>query len=167
MFYEVLGNEPVSPALRAGAQRVLDENEKNQNLIVTSVITHLEVLPQKLENKLFGAEQQYLSLFDAKHFVEIEISTNIILRAREIRDFYYVPPDEKGRGSKMMDSGDAIHLATATIHQVRTFHTRDNCRKRGNLPLLDLYKATATTKICGRYELEISSPEKDQGGLDV
>lgn len=165
LFYEYLGNEDVSARWKAGLQKVLGENKKGENVILTSVVAHLEVLPEKLETKKPGAEAAYLALFDAKRFVEVEVSTNIIMRAREIRDFYYRPADQYGVGAKMMDAGDAIHLATATIHQADVFHTRDNCNKRGNVPLLTMKEMFGVDRVCGKYSLEIISPEEDQGDL--
>jgi len=92
IFYEWLGNENVSKEKSGGLKEVITENEIGGNIIITSVATHLEVLPQKLEAKDPAAEEKYLALFDAEKFFEIQISTNTILLAREIRDFYYRPP---------------------------------------------------------------------------
>ncbi|MCZ4342020.1 hypothetical protein O4H52_10415 [Sphingomonadaceae bacterium G21617-S1] len=97
MFYEVLGNEQVEQTKKAAVDEILTANKAAENLIVTSVITHLEVLPSKLSEKGADDEEDYLALFDAEHFLEIELSTNIILRAREIREFYYQPPTPLGR----------------------------------------------------------------------
>jgi hypothetical protein len=47
MFYEVLGDEPVSLDKKAAVEAILRINENGESLIVTSVITHLEVLPKK------------------------------------------------------------------------------------------------------------------------
>jgi hypothetical protein len=165
MFYEVLGNEPVAPTKRSAVQEILAENEAGSNLIVTSVITHLEVLPDKLGEKGADDEADYVALFDASKFAEIELSTNIILRAREIRNHYYRPADTPGIGSRMMDVGDALHLATATIFRVPEFHTRDNKSRKGNVPLLTLYKMYGETEICNKYPLNIVSPEAAQGQL--
>src|SRR5260370_37631728 len=111
LFYEVLGDEKVPPGKKAAVDEILKENKNGENVIVTSVITHLEVLPGKLEGKKADAAAKYLKLFDAKHYFEVEISTNILLRAPEMREFYYKAADDEGDGGKMMDLGDAIHLA--------------------------------------------------------
>jgi len=167
MFYEVVGNELVEQAKQDAVKEILSENRSGTNIIVTSVIAHLEVLPAKLSEKGASDEADYLALFDAEHFAEIELNTNIILRAREIRDYYYVPPDSNGQGHRMMDVGDAIHLATATVQNIPEFHTRDNKKKKGNVPLLDLYKNQTVPKVCGKYDLKILSPEAAQGSLGV
>lgn len=165
IFYEWLGKEPVAAVKKDGIQEILTENEKKQNLIATSVISHLEVLPRKLGEKDASDEEDYLALFDGVHFHEIELNANIILRAREIRDYYYSPLSADGT-YKMMDLGDCLHLATATINGVDEFHTRDNDKKGGKVPLLKLYEISGSPKVCGKYDLKIVSPEADQSRLD-
>ena len=167
MFYEVIGNESVPANKKTKVEEILLENEQGNNYIITSVITHLEVLPSKLECKVTSGEEDYLALFDGIHFQDIEMNTNMITRAREIRDHYYVPALADGTGHKMMDLGDSIHLAVASIYGVTEFHTRDNDKRRAKLPLVDLYKFKNEDKLCGKYPLKIVSPESDQGGLDV
>lgn len=167
MFYEVLGDEPVSTTKKAAVTEILAANDKEENFIITSVITHLEVLPKKLEHKGVNDEEDYLAQFDAKRMGDIEINVNILLRAREIRDFYYVAADADGKGGKMMDLGDSIHLATASIFQASVFHTRDNDHKGSKISLLKLYETSGNPKLCGKYELKIESPESRQGDLDL
>jgi hypothetical protein len=167
MFYEVVGNERVDQRKKDAVKEILDDNKLKKNIIVTSVIAHLEVLPSKVAEKGANDEDDYLALFDAEHFEEIELNTNIILRAREIREYYYSPADQDGKGFKMMDVGDAIHLATATVRNSPVFHTRDNKKKKGNVPLLELYLNQTIAKVCGKYDLDIISPEAAQGSLGV
>lgn len=166
LFYEWIGKETIDSRKKAAIDEIIAANEKGENLIITSVITHLEVLPEKLTEKGASDENDYLSLFDGVHFYDVEAGTNILLRAREIRDYYYTPP-ENGEGFKMMDLGDCIHLATASIYMVDEFHTRDNDKRKAKVPLLDLYATYGDTKLCGKYDLKIRSPEAAQGGLDV
>lgn len=165
MFYEVLGDEDVAQTKRNAVDELLAENESGGNIIVTSVITHLEVLPNKVAEKGGDDESDYLALFDTKRFAEIELNTNIIMRAREIRNHYYRPADASGAGTKMMDVGDALHLATATVFSIPEFHTRDNRKKKGNVPLLSLYALYGESRICEKYPLNITSPEAEQGNL--
>jgi predicted nucleic acid-binding protein len=168
MFYEVLGDEPVSPERKAAIQAILDKNKNGQNLIMTSVITHLEVLPKKLKDKDVDDEKQYLALFDGKRFIDVEVSRNILMRAREIRDFYYRPANAKLQTkSKNMDAGDAVHLATASIYGAAEFHTRDDDSKGTKIPLVSLYKWSGVDKLCGKYPLAIVCPETDQGILNL
>jgi hypothetical protein len=163
MFYEVLGNEPVGPHERAGVAAILTSNDRTENLIVTSVITHMEVLPEKLDGKGADDERDYMCLFDAIKFAEIEINRNVLMRAREIRNYYYQPADQNGAGGKMMDLGDAIHLATASMYGVTEFHTRDDQNKGSKISLLRLYESRNETKLCEKYPLKIVSPKSDQG----
>lgn len=163
IFYEWLGKESVSTVKRDGLQEILDLNDKQENLIVTSSISHLEVLPRKLGEKDASDEEDYLALFDGVHFHEIELNANIILRAREIRDYYYSP---LANGVyKMMDLGDCLHLATASLNGVDEFHTRDKDKKGSKVPLLKLYEVSDNPKLCGKYDLKIVSPEAEQGRL--
>ncbi len=166
IFYEWLGKEQVEIVKKDGVSEILKNVDKGEAIIITSVVTHLEVLPTKLTQKDASDEDDYLALFDAKKFHEIEISANVLLRAREIRDYYYKPAADDGTGGKMMDLGDCIHLATATLHAADEFHTRDGAKKGSKVPLLKLYELSGDTKLCGKYDLPIVSPEADQGRLD-
>lgn len=166
IFYEWIGNEIVSREKSEGIREILKANENDDNIIVTSVITHLEVLPRKLADKGSSDEQDYLSLFDADHFHEIELNANIILRAREIRDYYYSPLAEDSK-YKIMDLGDCIHLATASVNNITEFHTRDGNRKGSKVPLLDLYKVSGNPKLCGKYDLSIISPTATEPTLEL
>jgi predicted nucleic acid-binding protein len=153
LFYEVLGDETVSPRKKAGVQQFLEVNKSGENVIATSVITHLEVIPAKLEAKKPGAAKQYLGMFDAVHFVEVEINRNILLRASEIREFYFRPADQaNGSAQKVMDTADAIHLATA--REARYLLSRS-------------MTGAASTRYAGKYPLNIVSPEAAQGALDL
>ncbi len=64
-----------------------------------------------------------------------------------------------------MDSGDAIHLATAVIMDADEFHTRDDKSKGTKVPLLGLYEYSGEDKVCGKYPLRIVSPESSQGEM--
>ena len=162
LFYEWLGQEKTTQNRRARLKELLTENAEGKNRIVTSVITHIEVLPRKLLTKHNEAERLFQSEFDGIRLIDLEISRNVINRAREIRDYYYREGDPKtGETYKMMDAGDAIHLATATIYGVAEFHTRDNKSKGGKVPLIKLYELSKEIMICGRYPLNIVSPESD------
>ncbi len=165
MFYEWLGAEVMSQAKKDAVQEILEENSKKTNIIVTSIISHLEVLPKKLSEKHFTDDHKFLNLFDAVHFYEQEINRNILLRAREIRDYYYRPGDKSGLGFKMMDANDAIHLATASVLACTEFHTRDNESNKSKVPLVSLYAWSGNPLLAGKYSLKIVSPENPQSSL--
>lgn len=162
MFFEWLGDEDVATDMKDGLNDVLDANDQGNNIIVTSIITDLEVVPSKLEAKNAGAVQQYDELFDSVSFHQIELTKNILIRAKEIRDYYYVEADSEGKGGKMMDLGDSIHLATAIISNVDEFHSRDANAKGSKVPLAGLYDYSGEDKVCGKYPLKIISPKASQ-----
>lgn len=166
MFYEVLGDEIVTSEKKEAIEEVLLKNKKYENLIITSVVTHLEVLPSKLEQKHSEGERKYRSMFDGKRFLDYEITRNTLIRAREIREFYYRAP-KLDASAKIMDATDALHLATATLFNVTEFHTRDDNSKGTKIPLVSLYQWSGVDKVCGKYPLKIVSPEHDQGTLDL
>lgn len=158
--------EPAPELQRQAIKRLLRENANRANAIFTSTITHVEVLPTKVTRDDEFAERKYLSMFGSKYFYEVEVSSPIIKLARGIKDFYYREGDPKtGTTWQMMDTGDAIHLATAIINGATEFHTRDNCKKRGNVPLLDLHRISPHGRVAGQYELRIRSPEEKQTDL--
>lgn len=163
LFYEHLKGENVSIDKKIAVGEILLDNKDKRNRICTSVITHAEILPKKLGPE---AEAKYWSMFGSMYFFDIEISRQILELAREIKDFYYVAPDEADKTlGKMMSTGDALQLATAIAHDVTEFHTRDGRKKGGNVSLLGL--ADADGKLCGAYPLKIISPSTIQGNLDV
>ena len=161
MFCEWLKDEDAPPFRKRAMQRLVRENDQKRNLIVTSVATHIELIPDRLPS---GMDRRYTSQFDGDRMVDCEITHNVVLRAREIRNHYFRPATDEG-SAKIMDLGDSIHLATATILGVTQFHTRDNSRKKGKVPLVSLYEWSGDTKICGKYELDIISPEDSQTDL--
>ena len=178
IFYEWLGKENVPREKSDGILEILACVDALEGIILTSSATHLEVLPQKMHEKDNDAESAYLALFDAEKFFDYQITTNVILLAREIRDFYYraeVPAVPKSRTApakpriraKMMDLGDCIHLATAVIEKADEFHTRDDSSKKDKIPLLSLYDFSGVPTICGKHTLKIMSPLAKQGTLDV
>ena len=79
--------------------------------------------------------------------VEVEVNANIILRAREIRNHYHKAPGADGTGLKMMDLGDFIHLATASILGADEFHTRDKDRRGSKITAFQSICIKLTTKL--------------------
>lgn len=162
IFYERLKGEAASATQRAAVGDLLMENKAGENAICTSAITHAEVFPKRL-----GAdgEEKYWGLFGSMTFFDIPIDRQVLMLARELRDFYYVPNDpDDPKAHKMLSTGDAFHLATAIANDVSEFHTRDGLGKKnkgGNIKLIGL--ADSDGKIGGHYRLKIVSPDKDQG----
>lgn len=165
MFYEVLNKEPVSATKRERVIEILTANKQKKNIVVASVVTDIEVLPNKLDIEDAYKEESYFGLFDGEHMINIPIDSNVIRLAREIRNRYFRPVPEGGGYCKMMDLGDSIHLATAAIQNVDEFHTRDDDDRKTKIPLISFYEWASETAICGRYALPIISPESDQGSF--
>jgi hypothetical protein len=61
----------------------------------------------------------------------------------------------------------AVHLATASIYDVKEFHTRDDESKGTKIPLVSLYAWSGIDQLCGKYKLPIVSPETEQKVLDL
>jgi predicted nucleic acid-binding protein len=167
MFYEVLSDQNVKSEHRAAVDEILAKNKKKENLIITSVVTHIEVLPKKISVSSTENAQKYLSMFDGVRIVDVEVNRNIASLSREIRDFYFKSAEDNAGQYKMMDANDAIHLATAYIYKVSQFHTRDNDSKKAKVPLVGLYSYSGYPKLCNKYDLDIVSPETLQGYLEV
>lgn len=161
IFYEHCRDEPVDLLRKQAIDDCLADNKNKRNRICTSTITHIEVIPAKL-----GAdgELRYLSFFDSLFFFDIPADRSIFALAREIKDFYYVERDDEAAG-KMLSTGDAVQLATAIIHDVSAFYTRDGKRRGGNVPLIGLANRSPDGKICGKYALNIVDPIAPQGSL--
>jgi predicted nucleic acid-binding protein len=164
IFYEHLNEEPVSPLRRQAIDECLSENKEKRNKICTSVITHLEVIPKKLDK---DKEARYRGSFNSLYFFDIEVDRSVIVLARSIKDYYFVPPAADGSGYKILSTGDAVHLATAIIHRASELYTRDKNSKGGNIKLVGLPAASPNGKICGIYDLRVTDPEAAQGALKL
>lgn len=166
IFLEHLREEKVVARKRTAIRRTLSENKDHKNRIITSTITHVEVLPKKLTLHDAQKEEEYWSFYDGIWFIDLEVTRPIVNLARALKDFYYVEADpENGVPYRMISTGDAIHLATAIIHNVEEFHTRDGRKSGGNIPLINLPETSPNGKIAGQWPLKIVSPEDPQAGL--
>lgn len=181
LFYEYFGGETggLTAQQLAGTRGVMREVEEKKLRIVTSLLTQLEVVPSKLDEKRAGANRKFLASFDSVRMVGVEVTPNVISRAREIRDYYYEAgiPEERDvsgklisqmRAPRYMDLGDCVHVATATLYSVKTLHTRDGSRKttkkRSNVSLLEVGQKSGGM-ICGRWKLHICEPNPGEAAL--
>lgn len=162
IFYEHLNDEQQAALKKQAIEDILSENKDKRNRICTSAITHLEVIPKKLDA---DRERRYWQQFQSAYFFDIELDRNVITLGREIKDYYFKAPDAAGK-YEMMSSPDALHLATAIIHSADEFHTRDKNTRHGNVKLLGLAESSPNGKLCGVYSLRVISPEAAQGRLD-
>ena len=161
IFYEVCKDESIDPLRKRAIDDCLDENKAQRNRICTSTITHIELIPNKLGPL---GEARYLSFFNSMVFFDIAADRSVFVLAREIKDYYYKEASNDA-AYKMLSTGDAVQLATAVIHKVTAFYTRDAKRKGGNVPLIGLPESSANGKLCGKYDLRIIDPIADQGRL--
>lgn len=161
IFYEHCKDEPVDALRREAIDDCLAENKAKRNRICTSTITHIEVFPSKLGGE---AEARYLSFFNSMFFYDIPADRSIFALAREIKDFYYRDQTET-EAYQMVSTGDAVQMATAIIHKVAFFYTRDGKRKGGNVALIGLPESSPYGMICGKYPLAIIDPIAPQGRL--
>lgn len=165
IFLEHLRGEEVLATKRRAISRLLSDNQKKQNHIITSVLTHSEVLPKRHWPEDPQKEDVYWSYFQGRYFTDIEISRPIISLAREIRDFYYRDFDPVTQKYQMLGLGDSIHLATAIIYKATEFHTRDKRPSGGNIAPLKLAGVSPGGKIAGQWELKIVDPEDPEPEL--
>jgi hypothetical protein len=166
LFLEHLKGESVTADKRRAVIRLLRENKDHNNKIFTSVVTHIEVLPKKINTIDVANEATYWAYFDGIWFIDIDMTKSIVNLAREIKDFYYKEADPKsGEPYRMMSTGDAIHLATAIVWGADELHTRDKNKRGGNIPLIGLAESSPNGKIAGRWSLKIVSPADAQGDL--
>ena len=155
IFYEFLNKDQTHEGRAAAVRQLAEQNRRKTNRICTSVVTHIEVIPNKIDP---AVEKTYYDLFNSMFFFDVELSRPIVSLSREIKDYYYQPKNPP-ENHKMLGTGDAIHLATAIIENVTHLHTRDGKRKGGNVPLLGLAESSAHGKICGKYPLKVVDPE--------
>ena len=136
IFLEHLREEVVAPTKKRAIERLLQENKDHKNRITTSTITHIEVLPKKLTARDAEKEAKYcVPYYDARWFIDLEVTRPVVNLARDIKDYYFVEADHsRGIGHRMLSTGDAVHLATAIIHKVDELHTRDKKKSGGNVP---------------------------------
>lgn len=131
------------PAIKA----IVQENKELKNIIVTSAITLLEVLNL--------SEQQKKRFHDSFYYgvnVLAEVERPIVDRAKLYREWQL----NTRTNSKVLQTPDAIHLATATVYDVDEFHTFDDGGKGNGCSLLKLNGSIMgdKLKICRPYIMQ-------------
>lgn len=115
-----------TPAEMAGIQQVVESFDKGTCILVTSMLTKVELLPSKLGATNYAKLTQ---LWKRKQLQPLDVTERIIDLANEIRSFY------AQKGEKVPTTPDSIHLATAITAKVDVFQTFDGTGKRGLLKL--------------------------------
>ena len=115
IFIAWIKDEIRPPGQMEGIAEIVKRVDKGHALIVTSVLTRIEVLESSLTHEQKGR-------FDAaveRRFVQpIACDIRVARRAHEIRDFY------QAKGQKL-PTPDAIHLASAIVYEAEVFYTFD------------------------------------------
>lgn len=144
--------EPVHQAHLPAINAIAQENREGKNIIVTSVVTMMEVfkLDDTQENDLqncfkFGSHELY------------EVDQPIIFKARSYRAHYNANPVD----GKKLTPFDAIHLATAFVLTADEAHTLDDGKSGKGCSLLKLDGNVAGDK------LKICYPNVPQGVLSL
>jgi len=106
--------------------KLVQENMKGENIIVTSQISVVEVI-HTLEDP--DQEEKFLKLFNGRGVQSYDVDPRVASKAREIR--FHFHKNEPG-GKKPIATPDAIHLATAAILKVDEMHTFDDGRRDRN-----------------------------------
>ena len=143
-----------------GIESIVKLLSRGELLIITSVVTHAEVLASKMGAK---AKKLYEDIFQRSDVSEIAVDHQIALLASEIRDFYInakdkLPADQR-RNAMTVDTPDALHLATAILYEADEFQTFDG--DDGGRPngLLRLGEKVAT------HDLKIRKPVDHEHAL--
>jgi len=110
----------------AGIQQVVDSFDKGTCIVVTSMLTKVELLPSKLGEENY---KKLTLLWKRKQLQSLDVTERIIDLANEIRSFYAQKKEQ------VPTTPDSIHLATAIIAKVDVFQTFDGTGKRGLLKL--------------------------------
>lgn len=115
IFLAWLKNEKRKAGEMEGVAEIVWMVDRNQAVIVTSVVSKSEVLQSSLP---LPVQKLFSQIFQRPNLVLVDFSDRIADLAGTIRDFY------KQQGKKV-ELGDAQHLATAIAYQVDEFHTFD------------------------------------------
>jgi predicted nucleic acid-binding protein len=114
-----------------GVREIIDRVKKREVIILTSVITSVEVLQSSLPAGVPKIFQGLMKKVEQKS-VDIKIA-NLV---HDLRDYYKMRSAEFD--GKILSVPDAIHLATAIIYRAAELNTFDASNARNTLGLLPL-----------------------------
>jgi predicted nucleic acid-binding protein len=142
------GNQPEGLDDNAGLKEQIRRFKAGEVVLCASVVTSVEVLACTLpEDRV----REFLRLREMRDdFSHVAVDPVVADRAHEIRDYYQSLKDH--HSGKTLSTPDAIHLATATLHEVDALYTFDKKRRRflGLIPL--------SGNVAGKYDLRIEKP---------
>ena len=150
LFLAWLKDEERKQGEMDGVREVVDRAKRREIIIITSVLTAVEVLSSKIPA---GMDTLFKGMM--KRVTQIGMDIRVAGLAHDVRNYYVT------QGGKTVSTPDAIHLATAILHRVSEFHTFDSDNSRGSLGLIQLSGEVAGNK------LTICKPEAKRPQLDL
>lgn len=129
--------------VQARLQEVAQAVAEGRTRLITSVLTHVEILQSKLSAEARG---KYEEAFQRRGVHALSVDIKIAALASKIRDYY--------NDKKKLKTPDAIHVATAILYgadELQTFDHSDLLRLDGN--------------VAGEYPLKIVVPRREVGPL--
>lgn len=142
----------------SSAEEILRKNYERKNIIITSVITQIEVLECGLTVE---QEKVFQALFSPSDHVQYDIDAVVSQKARTLRGHFQSLQAEK---KTRLATADAIHLATALTYRAHQFHTNDRggrkeaetLRSQGLIQLDGQDLAGEILKICNPFVDQLS-----------
>ncbi len=98
-----------------GVREIIERSKKRDCRIMCSVITTVEVLQATIPA---GVDTLFHGLM--KRVSRVGVDTKVAHMAHDIRNHCKI------NGSKVIETPDALHLATAILHRADEFHTFDD-----------------------------------------
>jgi len=116
IFVAWITDEKRPPGEMEGLSEIIEEMEKGEAVIVTSVMTANEVFEYNLTSE---QKQRLESTLKNPDIALVNVNLRISEKGRELREFYH----QQKHALKLPDS---IHLATALLFEVNKLHTFDD-----------------------------------------
>jgi len=138
----------------SGVREFIEKAKRREITIMTSVITHSELLQSHLPA---GMERLFTGFL--RRIQNKGVDIKIARLAHDLRDYYVQRKDENN--DKTLSTPDALHLATAILYRANEFHTFDRRNGRQTLGLLPL------SGNVGGHKLTICKPEARSPELDL
>ena len=120
LFLAYFKNENRPAGEMEGLHDLAKEVDAGKKILVTSVVTRMEILRSTLTKEQNG---KYDLLFKRRNFQEMPIDKRVVALAHDLRDYYQ---QQKAKdGLPTLGTPDSIHLATAIVWKAECFYTFD------------------------------------------
>lgn len=130
----------------AGIDEMVRAIDKGSAILMTSVLSRIEVLECKLTE---SQKAKFGQMLNKRSIQSIAVTMRVVERASEIRNYY-------AKTGQTVSTPDAIHLATAMLYEAEGFYTFDGAgakkKSRSALSLVPL-----NGNVAG-YKLKIQPP---------